>query len=203
MKLSPLAFFYANRSYEYEKIKSEVETLCVMTHKTPTAIITAICFTIFSKKLFEDPSILKCKNKLKDLLKEMIQITESLDKEYILEDSSEIAFQKATPKLKELLENFEYLNNDEILIKISNGGTFYCLNSMIMVMGILLSNTQSFDDILRVVYIGGDTDSNASMVGAILSGCLGSNIIPKNYITDLQEKDEIIETGRKFSELFK
>lgn len=202
MKLAPLSYFYANRNYSFEEEKKEVEILCVMTHNTPTAIVTSICFSFFTKKIFQNPSVLSSKEKLKELLIETIKLTQKLDNEYIQNDSKELSMTKVAPKLEELLSNFDKLDKDDVLIRISNGGTFYCLNSMIMVFGIILSSSKSFNDIIRAAYIGGDTDSNASMVGAILGGCIGSKLIPNEYLLKLSEYDEVLKTGNQFSELF-
>ena len=42
-----------------------------------------------------------------------------------------------------------------------------------MVLSLLAAKELSFDSILRAAFIGGDTDSNASMVGAVYGFCRG------------------------------
>eukprot|EP01080_Neovahlkampfia_damariscottae_P002463 gene2463-3173_t len=167
MKISPLAFYYSKQSdISWKEKQKSIEILSKMTHTTPVAIITACLLCYFEEEIFRNPKILKSKKEMKELLKKTIEKSIELEFIYIKEEKDDLAFQKSTTKLKLLLDNFENLN-DEKIIEISDGATYYCLNSMIAVIGLLCSCDCSFKDIERSIYLGGDTDSNASMIGAI------------------------------------
>ena len=205
MKISPLAFYYSKKNnISWKEKQIEIETLSKMTHSTPIAIITSCLLCYFEEFIFRNPEILKSKKEMKELLK--ITIVKSIELENIYlkkeNDSNELEFKKSSKKLNLLFENFDSLKDDDILLDISDGATFYCLNSMIAVIGLLCSCECNFNDIERAIYIGGDTDSNASMVGSVIGGCFGFDFIPKVQFKDLYLIDELKETAIKFSKIF-
>jgi len=112
--------------------------------------------------------------------------------------------------LKKLLFDFEKLNDEnkdiqnQLLIRDSGGGSFFCPSSLSMVIGILISCSPSFDSIVRAATIGGDTDSNAAMVGGIIGGMNGleSLNIPFRYINNLYEKDMLFHIAKNLANLF-
>jgi ADP-ribosylglycohydrolase len=153
MKLSPLSFYYSLNEFEWEIKQKQIEILCKMTHTTPVAIVTSCVLCFFEEEIFKCPSVLKSREDMKKLLQKTLELSEKLDSQYILKETKELEYQKTSPRLKLLLDNFDNLSDDKI-IEISEGATFYCLNSMSAVIGILSSCECNFNDIERSIYIG-------------------------------------------------
>jgi len=70
-----------------------------------------------------------------------------------------------------------------------------------MVVGLLVKDGLKFDTILSAALIGGDTDSNAAIVGAIVGGVKGVHHIPEEYILPLEKNDELFQTGEAFAKM--
>jgi ADP-ribosylglycohydrolase len=153
MKLSPLAFYYSLNELEWEEKQKQIEILCKMTHATPVAVVTSCVLCFFEEEIFKNPSVLKFKEEIKKILQKTMELSKKLDLQYIHEESNGLEYQKTSPRLQLLLDNFDNLSDDKI-IEISEGATFYCLNSMTAVIGLLCSCECNFNDIERSIYIG-------------------------------------------------
>ena len=76
------------------------------------------------------------------------------------------------------------------------------LESIPFVFATVSCHLDSFrDGVLAAVNAGGDTDSNAAMVGAILGALHGVSAIPPEWIDDVEEVDEIIIIADQLLEL--
>lgn len=120
------------------------------------------------------------------------------------------------------LDNFFKLNNqlqnDEFLCRINDamqipmfieeaierfgGGTCYCLNSIPFSYYFFAKNPHDIRSMYEAASGGGDTDSNASMVGALLGALNGEEIFPKNLVDELDQKDMILETADRLYATF-
>jgi hypothetical protein len=69
---------------------------------------------------------------------------------------------RVSPRLKQLQDNFDNLTDAKVL-EISQGATFYTVDSLIAVIGILLGRAPSFSSIITAAVLGGDTDSNGNI----------------------------------------
>lgn len=66
--------------------------------------------------------------------------------------------------LPDPLSHAPALSHSLTLTQISEGGTFFVVNCLTMVYGVLAAERPSFGSLLRCAFIGGDTDTNAAMV---------------------------------------
>lgn len=88
------------------------------------------------------------------------------------------------------------------------GGTgkarFYVYHSLPLSYAIFLHNPYSMETLFDAVAAGGDTDTNASMVGALLGARNGMKIFYdyKYLIEGLWKKEEVFETAEKFCDTF-
>jgi len=89
--------------------------------------------------------------------------------------------------------------SDLKLIEISKGGSSYVINSLTMVYGLFVQQKPDLNTILKACFIGGDTDSNASMLGAMIGVLRGPSIIPKTYVNQLYKSSEIIAFAKQFA----
>jgi len=197
MKIAPLAFYYssAKNKFSRERKLKEIEVLTRMTHDYIQGVVLACFFCLTLEKIFtyteSNSNFFDLENNRKKFLQECIEEILSLEQQFQQKD-------ELFSKRLLLLQNCENLTDDK-LVEISNGGSSYVLDSLTTVMGILLFNTPSFNLILRAVKIGGDTDSNASMVGAVVGGIKGISIFPSPYIDRLYQTGEIKTLAISFS----
>ena len=190
MKLAPLAFYYSL----YGNVNdTEIERICRMTHDTPIALSTAcvyvhMCIYLFEKK--NPPS--------KEFLQFLYQLTLQYERKYQLTEEKYLV----SVRIKRYLDVNSYSEIDEkLILEVSNGGTYYCVDSLSMVIGLIAclpSCEPNFDTLIRASEIGGDTDSNAAMIGTILGGMKGVKNLEQEHITHVYRTDYIRKTGEEF-----
>ncbi|EFC47515.1 ADP-ribosylation/crystallin [Naegleria gruberi] len=202
MKLAPLFLFYfrelkldeLTREEAIEKIENisnewlndQVTVITKMTHDTQSCIVTS-CLMIRFGML-----ILLYGKEFINFKKEIFSNLLKYCKELEINDIAK----SITTRIQTLIDNLDDLKDDLTLVNITNGGTFESVNSLMMVIGIVMSlqpNQKPFELIERAAYIGGDCDSNASMVGGLIGSVFGKQIIPDSYIKHLVFDFEICE----------
>jgi len=200
MKIAPLALYYSctNNKNREQKLK-EIESFARMTHDNVLCVVTA-CFYCFTLEKFfrlaEKDNTFFDKSFRKIFLQECIAEALSLEQQFNQKE------ELVSERLKQLLYNFDNLS-DQKLIEISSGGNYFVLNSLTMVFGLLFSQDISFELIIRAVTIGGDTDSNASMVGAVVGAIKGFGVFPTPYIEQLYRTKELLTLAIAFSNFCK
>ena len=70
-------------------------------------------------------------------------------------------------------------------------GTSNCVHSLTLVYGLFVARAPSFTTVLKAAIIGGDTDSNAAMLGAMIGGIKGVRFIPPHYIEHIERGSEV------------
>jgi ADP-ribosylglycohydrolase len=66
-----------------------------------------------------------------------------------------------------------------------------------------LRNFTSIESLYEVVSQGGDADTNASMVGALLGALNGISIFPDHLVDELEAKDQLVDAANRLCEVFK
>jgi len=169
MKVSPLAAYAVLK--DYDKAKKFAYTLGKMTHISSNSVHTSIC--LFDALVYSLNS-----NK------------ESFSKEALYQKIIEKPEYKIFDSLYQRLLNVnkaENLSNDEI-IAMNNKGSFYAIDSIPFSLMFFYRNPFSFDSLIETVNSGGDVDTNASMVGALLGALNGVDIFPKNIMDSLPKE---------------
>ena len=68
------------------------------------------------------------------------------------------------------------------------------------VVGMLLSAPWEFEEgVVAAVNVGGDTDSNGAMVGAVLGAAYGARKLPKRYVEKVEEGEMIRDIGERLA----
>lgn len=123
---------------------------------------------------------------------------------------------ESAPKVEErfksedsLLERFRTFRHIPFQIAIASDfiekfgyGTSYVYNSLPFSYGFFLRDPFDIDTLYDVVNAGGDTDTNASIVGGMLGALNGASIFPQHLIDGLWQKERILDTADKFYETF-
>ena len=97
--------------------------------------------------------------------------------------------------------DFTKKSNEEIR-DLFGGGTCYVYDSLPFSYAFFLRNPHSIETLYDVASAGGDTDTNASMVGALIGALHGEEIFPKNLVRELWRVEEILDVAERFTKTF-
>lgn len=217
MKISPFGAMMAvdymlhravhSSDHEFEEYKKEfnkhVFGFSLMTHRSKMAIVSgfAQAYAVFAcitlpEKDFEDNFV--------KMIHEACLLGESID----LQDDVE---EKLSDRIAELRNTRDYLHlsTKELVEKYGGKGRarFYVLNSLPISYAMFLRGPNDMETLFNTINdVGGDTDTNAAIVGALLGARNGMGLIFRggyNYLIDgLWRKDEIIKAADEFCETF-
>lgn len=90
--------------------------------------------------------------------------------------------------------------SDEEIIAKHGGGSCYVYHSLPFAYSFFLKNPTSIESMYAVVNAGGDTDSNASILGSLLGALNGTAIFPQHLVDGLVNKDELLMVANKFAD---
>lgn len=199
MKITPLApLFYKyitnNDETSFQKLMDSIKDFCYMTHKSPVALVSGhfqLASTFFC--LINDPKTFSVTD-LKDGLAVVMDrvLADCLDTNSVF---TMIDF--ATK-----MNSVGHLSTNEAIAQFG-GGSCYCVDSICFTYNFFLKNYMSIDSLYDVVSAGGDTDSNGSMLGALLGALNGPSIFPDELVENLDKKDIIIETASRLCDALK
>lgn len=190
MKIAPLAIFHAIR--QDNKFFASAVSLGQMTHQNFKASFGAL--------LIGEPIIQSiCRHSLNNATSpnnlnfRLLCARETLDEADRKVVNKEKSFRHC------LLPSMETKNTDE-LRRITGMG-FHVVDTVCFSLGICKMFPDNFETaLIETVNSGGDADSNAAMVGAILGAKLGIDAIPAWWLDGLYKIDEIIEVADKLLE---
>lgn len=82
------------------------------------------------------------------------------------------------------------------------GNSSYVYESLPFSYACFIRNPASVEALYETVNAGGDTDTNGSIVGALLGALNGTKIFPEHLINGLWQKEKILETADELCEAF-
>lgn len=187
MKIAPLAAYIALSPKKYKKALEFSALLSDMTHGTPISRAAGqaqweglyYCLTTapkdFNIEHFKTVVINACKVNHAD------EFVEKLEQAFTLEDDTAIEIIGGKGKQR-----------------------FSCLTSIPLAYYCFVKNPDSIESVYLAANAGGDTDTNASIVGALLGALFGVSIFPKHLIDTLDpsSKKEVIEVTEQFLNTF-
>jgi ADP-ribosylglycohydrolase len=97
-----------------------------------------------------------------------------------------------------------YRESPEELSLRFGGGTkaaFSAYNSFGLSYAMFVRKPDSFEAVYDVIAAGGDTDSNASIVGSLLGALNGEKVIPSDLVGQVERSEWIRERTRIFFEV--
>lgn len=110
-----------------------------------------------------------------------------------------------TKIVRELCDDFPTMNREQIVEKLGTGSC-YVYDSLPFTYAFFLKNPSSMSTIREVVEAGGDTDTNAKMVGELIGALNGIELFekPENRwaMEQLPETKELLELADEFCDTF-
>jgi len=176
MKISPVgAYSIQNNDTRGEAINFTIE-LAKMTHKTSVGVSSGLAQMVAIQYCLE--------NTVKTFDPELFV--------FQICSASAIGESVYEPDADNLTDRFDLLSNNkhkdftpERTIAEFGGGSCYAYNSLPFTYAFFLNNYKSIDSLYDVVNAGGDTDSNGSMLAALLGALHGPKIFPQHLIEGL------------------
>lgn len=102
-----------------------------------------------------------------------------------------------------LFQLFRHKDYDDArIIERFEGGDPYCAHSIPFSLMFFVKNPESIESLYNVINAGGDTDTNGSMVGAMLGALHGPDIFPEELVAGLVDLEKVEKTAEQFAELF-
>jgi len=201
MKATPLAYFYANQNISKEEKIKQIEEMSRMTHDNNYSV-SCCCIHVFLmeylfREVIKDENFMNTIENRKELLKKGIEIAEEIESKYPTDKEKEVCISK---NFKQILDLKEL--TDEKIVEISNGGTYHAAKSSTFVWCILYQDKPSWNRVIKAIELGGDTDTNASMVGSVVAFCCGIEELPSEHLDQLQKKNELDEVIKEWTSTF-
>lgn len=194
MKLAPLAFYHA-RHREISRIVKEqqLEKFTILTHDSRMAIVTAHVhrrmlegLSVLSPKRVADPGVRRS----------MLLEAKGHARHFGMmgEQGEEVA-----TRIGRILEHFDQLDDDAV-IDIADGGDAYVPHSMALVYG-LFARDATYQTVEDAANLGGDTDSNAAMLGAMVGLVHGPDAFPDALKARVWRREELLDAARALARI--
>jgi ADP-ribosylglycohydrolase len=192
MKLTPLAFFFhvCNINVDDEL----VEKVCRMTHTSPVTVATAFIYVYLCVFIFKH-GLPSSDAKRKTFLQYVHQISVGYESTYHLVTDKDLL----SIRVHRYLENIDEINN-ELLLDVSHGGTFFCVDTLSMVVGLVAAKRVTFETLERALEMGGDTNIVAAMIGALLGATQGQSAIDDRRAEIVFRSDYVRQIGEEFGQ---
>lgn len=197
MKIAPAGILLANH---HPKAEEFIVNLCEMTHQTSVGV---------SAGMAQAQAAAYCLATQPNKFSSIMFIQAVIHGSYIgkkhytntMKGFGKSNEDNLTQLLTDELPNFETNTPDVSRDKFGNG-TSYAYNSIPFSLTFFLRDYTSLDALYNVANAGGDTDSNASMVGALLGALHGKDFWPDHLATGVPRMGEVVEVAENFCEVF-
>ena len=199
MKIAPLALFSRHRLTDFLE---NTKQLGKMTHKNPQAWISAYALGLVINRVFYQ-SIGRFDDKT--TRQEIMDLLDQLTTEILLVEQTELgkqgsAFLKNLLLLNKLMRQREPVSAD--VLRESIGTSFHCFHSIPFAIGTFLRHPTDFEaGVTEAIEAGGDTDTNAAMVGAMIGANSGFQSIPRSWRNFRPDYQEPVKLGEQLYQL--
>ncbi len=191
MKVGPLAPYAIRHGWESPQLADCLEQLCSFTHPSSLAVASGLA---------QVQALMYClthHNENFDATKFIADLEAScmVGERYFRHKDDEEG-DRLSSRFASLHDASKW--DDERLINEFGGGSSYVYNSLPFSHAIFLSNPFDINTLYRAVNIGGDTDSNASMVGALLGALNGTSFFSEELKGGLADQTGLGQSARQF-----
>tara|TARA_Y100000034_G_scaffold135985_1_gene210127 strand:- start:866 stop:1870 length:1005 start_codon:yes stop_codon:yes gene_type:complete len=104
------------------------------------------------------------------------------------------------PKIQSVATEKPKSTDEELVKRFDN--TYFALDTIRFCYALFLREPNKIDTILSAVNLGGDSDTNASIVASMMGALHGEKIFPQNWIEGLDIADQIRDTADQLYETF-
>lgn len=209
MKCSPIAAWYLSPDSKIDFLEFNLHQFCVdfssITHWSKISAQSTICHVnAILMCLNHSPSNFSVDDFCSIIGKWVWE--QSVDNEYDIShlNDSEFDLQSRMEKLVEFKDRFHSMNRAAIIAEFGNGSCSV-YESLPFSYAWFLKNPHSFSVLEEIILSGGDTDTNAKIVGEMLGALHGFESI-KTYmpwaVEQLKDIDSIIDLSEKFCDIF-
>lgn len=213
MKVSPLGALYAVNDSKWFRFADKIVKFSAMTHFTRNSAIAAVVHSMaIAHLLWSDVSFFTKQNFWYTIqqsfnAKDIKRNVEFKDHYYIgdLPKTNE-----GYPEIKDnmnyllpLIEDPTSISIEDLVQKFENGNS-QVVNSMPFSYAFFLKNPYSIETLYNIAWMGGDSDTNAKIVGEMLGALHGIQIFESHphLLSGLRDYDKLINIADAFCDTF-
>ncbi len=193
MKIAPIAAYIAARGETIEQHAGEIHDIACMTHRSRIGVQSAFaqaqavlyCLTVAPASFSADAFI--------QSILSAVTITNSFNN--LPQNGDDLSC-----RFRELFRAKE-MSTAEIIARFG-GGSSYVYDSLPFTYAFFLKNPNSIESLYEVVNAGGDTDSNGSMLAALLGALNGAEILPERLYAPILRLEELRQVAEQFCRKF-
>ena len=192
-KISPIAAWSLLHNESEEQFLNHCLQIGMMTHKDSRAIVGAFVVGLLIWDALRSTRGWDPNPKRYEVLIKKSQIAEK----YVAKTLGV----SRDPLSKNLIEVSDALDSSSVeLAKLCNNATSYVCNSIPYVAAFLSGKQHEFESgVLETINGGGDTDTNAAIVGAVLGSAYGIKKLPKHFAERVEEAELLREISAEFA----
>lgn len=208
MKIAPMAWMMSSSDQEMDAFNSNraIVQISAMTHYTKMAAFAAIiqCQLVY-EALWARPEAYSFANSLEDILDSVVEMSTTRKDDFMdgfdvdhLEDSVDDIVQRLY-KVVDVARNPDRYSLGWAIQEFEGGGP-YVYRSYPMALFCLAKYGVTTEALYQAASAGGDTDTTASIAGAIVGALHGADYFPQELIDGLWRKDELRDLAYQFAE---
>ena len=192
MKLTPIAFFFHICQLSVDE--ELVEGVCRMTHDSPVTLATALIYISLCLFIFEH-GLPSSDGERKAFLQDVFDVALKYEAKYNLAIEKDLL----SVRVHRYMTTFDQMNT-ELLLDVSDGGTYFCVETLSMVVGFVAVQRLTFQTLLKAIEMGGDTNIVAAMLGALLGATEGRQSIDPARGEHVFRADFVRQVGEEFGQ---
>lgn len=182
MRISPLAFYI--KDFSIEKRFDIIKEVSSITHAHIRSVISCFIYIEFIIEILDKNEIIVA---YKNMQKKV--------NDFLL--NNPICSQHEITIFNRVLENnIQYLKEEDI----SSGG--YVVHTLEASFWCLLNTSDYTEAVFKAINLGEDTDTTATVVGAVAGMYYGLNDVPKEWIHAIVKKEDIILLSKQFAKKY-
>ena len=194
MKAAPLGALVAATEFDEKTLPDLLAEFTAMTHRTSMAVSSCLAQTFATRYcLVNTPATFSINTFVATVIK-----ASALGTSYFPETLNN---DDITARFK-LLESVDRTWTSTDIVREFGQGTYYVYNSLPFTYAFFVKDPTSIDMLYDCASAGGDTDSNASMLGALQGALNGVDFFPQHLLDGLQHRQELIDLADAFSAKF-
>jgi ADP-ribosylglycohydrolase len=192
MKVSAVGAWIANHPCDNSELLRQIQQICSISHPTSISVSAGIA---------QVAALLYClsRDQTTFMVDEFVAIVveaSALGRDCYPETRTEDDLTARLATLKDV-----YLKSDDEIIAAFGGGDCYVYNSLPFSYAFFLKAPSSIETLYDIINAGGDTDSNAAMVGALQGALMGKDFFPQHLVAEIRGVQSLIDIAESFYDI--